>query len=68
MRIPAGEKQKRANRRDVKREELVEERNRREGNMQREVLKRLKKRSYITEEKTCLSIKIVFILKMSENS
>jgi len=43
-------------------------RNRREGNMQREVLKRLKKQSYLTEGKTCLSIKIVFILKMSGNS
>jgi len=31
MRIPAGEKRKRANRRGIKREELVEERNRREG-------------------------------------
>jgi len=31
MRIPAGEKRKRANRRASKREELVEERNRREG-------------------------------------
>jgi hypothetical protein len=68
MRIPAGEKRKLANRRDIKREELVEERNRREGNMQREVLKRLKKRSYLTEGKTCLSIKIVFILKISGNS
>jgi hypothetical protein len=33
MRIPAGEKRKRANRKVIKREELVEERNRREGEM-----------------------------------
>jgi hypothetical protein len=31
MRIPAGEKRNRANRRAIRREELVEEKNRREG-------------------------------------